>query len=161
MNVLLTPRKTRPFVWGATCFILASPVVVTAHFALRLLRGDYPWDADAIGIPVFSYLMLVFPLLLLFLRRGLRAYVERVSILNWNRRRFGWSLMWTLLLLFPAGWFHLLMLVDGMEGRFYPVAAYFVVQFYLLVLMRACIVREDGRRADPSLPATVETSPQP
>ena len=50
--------------------ILVSPIVVAGHFLIRDWRGDYG-TADAIVIPIVSYVFLAFPFALVFLILGL------------------------------------------------------------------------------------------
>ena len=102
MRALHTPQKTNSLVFTARAVTFLSPLVVVVHFTTRLLHGDYPWDGDSIAIPIFSYLMLVFPFNLLFLILGLCPYKPAVFLLAWNPRRFWWSAGWTILSIFPS-----------------------------------------------------------
>jgi hypothetical protein len=119
--------------------ILSSPLVVAAHYSLRLSRGDYPWNADAIMIPIALHVIGAFPFALLFLVLGLRRYRSGAFLLAWNSRSLWRSVIWTLLLFMPANW-AAYMFLEGIDARFYWVPAYFVVYSYSLLVLRACLV---------------------
>ena len=118
--------------------ILVSPIVVAGHFLIRDWRGDYG-IADAIMIPIASYVILAFPVALVFLILGLWRYTPHESIFTWNKRRFWRSIGWTALLFMPAGW-TAFMVMDGIDGQLYWVAAFFMFHFYCLLVLRACLV---------------------
>jgi hypothetical protein len=138
MRVFYTPPKS----WMTTVFlviiILASPIVLAAHFAIRAIRGDYG-TADKIMVPIAEYLILAFPFVLIFLVGGLRRYASGRFLFAWNTRRFWRSLLWTALLLTPVDWTRF-MILDGIDGRIYWVTAFFVLHFYCLLVLRACLV---------------------
>jgi hypothetical protein len=117
-----------------------TPVVVTAHYFLRLMHGDYPWYADAIAIPIFTYWVTVFPFNLVFLVQGQLRYKPNVSLLAWNPRRFWPSVGWTALSIVPVGITNVGMILDGIEGRLYWVSAFFLIHLLFVLVFRASLV---------------------
>jgi hypothetical protein len=138
MRVFYTPSKNWLTITFLVVVILASPAVVVSNFFIRDVRGDYG-IADAIMIPIASYIILAFPFALLFLIFGLRRYAPGRFLFAWNRRKFWRSLVWTALLLTPINWTGY-MILDGIDGHLYWVAAFFLIYFYSLLVLRACLV---------------------
>lgn len=112
------------------------------------MRGDYPWNADAIGIPVFLYGMFVFPITLFFLVRGLRHYRADVFLFTWGSGHFLHILLWTLLAVCPVALGSIGMLIDSFEGRHYWVTAFFLLHCYCLLILRASIVTHASSSTD-------------
>jgi len=144
-----TPTKTKILVAMLVATFLAAPVVVSAHFFIRMARRDYPPDADSIGIPVFGYWLFVFPVGLLFLIRGLKTYTAGTPLFNWNRRRPWRCAVWTALSLCPLGVATGSMILDGIQGRLYWVSLFFLLQLYCILLLRACVVCAGDHVAEP------------
>jgi hypothetical protein len=144
MSAFRNPPKTKWLTGFFVSMVLASPLVVLAHFYLRLLHGDYPWNGDSIAIPIFGYWMLPFPLSVLLLVVGLRRYVPGAFLLAWNKARFwesfGWSALSLYLLLVTWG-----MILDGIYGRLYWVSIFFGPQLYWITILRASIVSYEPR----------------
>lgn len=149
MHAFYTPAKNRSLVVIAVTVTLLSPVIVFVHYFVRMARGDYPWNADAIAIPIFSYWIMVFPFGLLFLVFGLRRYTADVFLLAWNPRRLGRSIGWTFVSLFPLGATTVGMILDGINGRLWGVAAFFVLHLVLILILRASIVMYSPPAAQP------------
>ncbi len=96
---LLTPRRSTTLVVGIWLLILLAPVVNIIHFLARGARGNYPWYADSIGIPIFTHLLFFFPFELRALR-GLKYYRQGVSLFCFSRRNWGFALLSTIATLF-------------------------------------------------------------
>jgi len=143
MNWLRTPPKIRRVTWSICLTILAAPVVVAAHFFIRYMHGDYPSDGDSIAIPIFMFGILIFPIALILLVRGLHPYTPRVFLFTWPLRRFMASLFWMLLMVFPVGITSVGMIIDGIGGRLYWVSAFFLLHCYCLLVLRASIIADD------------------
>jgi hypothetical protein len=111
-----------------------------AHFAVRLFRGDYPWDGDAIAIPIFGYWVFGFLPSLLLLFAGLRPYNSDVRLFSWNACRFWRSLGWSILSVYPIGLLDLNLIFDGVLGRLYWDSAFFVLHLYCILILRASAV---------------------
>jgi len=137
---LYTPQKTKAFVRIAIGVTFMAPMMVLAHFVVRTARGDYPWNGDSIGIPVFIYWLLVFPFSLLFLIQGLRSYKPEVFLFAWNPRRMWRSAAWTIMTIYPLGMSTVGMLLDGIYGRLYWVSFFFLLHLLLILIFRASIV---------------------
>ena len=144
MTWLFTPPKSRRVSAALGSTILAAPLVVAAHFVIRLVRGDYPWNADAIAIPVFMFWIFPFPITLFFLTRGLRHYTPGVFLFTWARGHFWRSVRWTLLAIWPVGLTSIVMIVDGIGGKLYWVSAFFLLHCYCLLVLRASILGHDA-----------------
>lgn len=140
MKAFRTPTKTKALVIVLVAMFVAAPLVVFAHFWARFERGDYPPEADSISIPIFGYGLLVFPFGVLFLACGLRQYTPGVWLFGWNRSRFWWSLGWTALSVYPLGLWAVDMILDGIDGRLYGVSAFFILQLYCILVLRASVV---------------------
>jgi hypothetical protein len=108
------------------------------------MHDDYPWNADNIAIPIFTFGIFIFPITLVFLVRGLRPYRPRVFLFTWPLRRFVPSLLWTLLMVWPAGITSIGMIIDGVAGRLYWVSAFFLLHCYCLLVLRASIIACDS-----------------
>jgi len=147
MSWFRTPPKSRRVSWFVSLTILAAPLVVAAHFFTRLMRGDYPWNADSIAIPILTFGIFIFPLTLFFLTRGLRDYRSDVFLFAWGRGHFLRRFLWTLVTIWPVGLTSVGMLIDGIEGRLYWVAAFFLLHCYCLLVLRASIVSRDSPTA--------------
>lgn len=143
MSWLRTPPKSRRVAWFITVTVLTAPVVVGVHFFTRLMRGDYRWDADSIGIPVGLFCLFIFPITLCLLTRGLRGYRADVLPYAWGRGRFLRSFLWTFVTIYPVGLMSFAMVIDGIEGRLYWVAAFFLLHGYCMLILRASIVSRD------------------
>jgi hypothetical protein len=152
MRALYTPQRSRALVITAVTVTLMSPVFVLIHFFVRMAHGDYPSDADSIGIPVFSYWILVFPFSVLFLVQGLRRYTPNVSLLAWNSRRVGRSTGWTLLSIFPLGMNTVGMILDGIYGHLYWISAFFSLHLVVIATLRASVVmyEPDAQQVTPA-----------
>ena len=144
MTWLRTPPKSRRVTGLLGFSILAAPVVVAAHFGVRQLRGDYPGNADSIAIPVFLFGILVFPVTLCILVRGLRCYTPHVFLFTWARRHVLRSVVWTLVTVCPVGLAGVGMFLDGIHGKLYWVSAFFLLHGYALLVLRASIVGYDA-----------------
>src|SRR5579872_3071362 len=154
MNAFYTPQKSKAFVKTAVGVTFLSPLMVFAHFFVRMARGDYPWNADSIGIPIFIYWLLVFPFSLLFLIQGLRRYKPGVFLFAWNPRRPWRSAAWTIITIYPLGMSTAGMLLDGIYGRLYWVSAFFLLHLLLILIFRASIVMHEPGAAPSGGPAT-------
>src|ERR1700731_4618072 len=139
MWIFYTPSKNRLPAGFLLVVILFSPLAVASHFFFRLNRGDYPWYADAIMIPIALYFIEAFPFSLAFLIGGLRRYRSGTFLFAWNNCRIWRSLIWTALLLSPACWTGY-MFLEGFNARLYWVSAFFLAYFYSLLVLRACLV---------------------
>ena len=139
-ELLRTPPESRRVKWILALTIVGAPVIVAAHFMTRLSRGDYPSEADSIGIPVFGYGLFVFPLTLIILGFSLYCYTPGAFLFAWSQERFGRSLLWTLVSTFPVGYSSLLMILDGLEGRIYWTSAFFLLHAYCLLVLRASLL---------------------
>jgi hypothetical protein len=118
---------------------LASPFVVTFHYHTRWQRGDYPVNADSIGLPIIGYLILVLPVFLVLLCVGIRRFKGQVSLFSWNTQRWGWSLIWTLVFVFLS-YQSAMMMIDAVQGRLLFSFIFFAVQIHVLSLLRASAV---------------------
>ena len=144
MTWLCTPPKSRRVTWSLSLTILVAPVVVAAHFVVRLMRGDYPGNADSIAIPVFLFGIFIFPVTLGFLVRGLHCYTPHVFLFTWARRHFLRSFVWTLVTVCPVGLASVGMFLDGIHGKLYWVSAFFLLHGYSLLVLRASILGCDA-----------------
>ena len=160
MRIFRTPPKNWLTIAFLVVTILGSPVVVAAHFFIRDFHGDYGIE-DSIMIPIAGYFIEVFPFALIFLILGLRRYTPDRFIFTWNRHRFWRSLGWTILLLTPLAWTYF-MIFDGINGRLYWVAAFFMFYFYGLLVLRAWLVSCDPKLLPQSPePAAADAAPSP
>jgi hypothetical protein len=66
MSIFHTPPKNWLTKASLIFGIVASPVVVFAHFLIRDFHGDYGLE-DSIMIPIGGYVILAFPFALLYL----------------------------------------------------------------------------------------------
>ena len=149
MSWLHTPLKSNRVTWSLSLTIVAAPLVVAAHYFIRLMRGDYPWNADAIGIPIFGFAIVVFPITLFFLIRGLRRYTPHVFLFTWARGHFLRSLLWSLLAVWPVGLTSVGMFLDGLDSKLYWVSAFFLLHCYCLLVLRASILAYDAPTPSP------------
>ena len=149
LSWLHTPPKNRRVTWSLSLTILAAPVVVAAHFFIRLMRGDYPWNADSIAIPVFGFAFFIFPITLFFLIRGLRHYTPHVFLFTWPPGQFLRNLLWTLVAIWPVGFTTVSMFLDGIQGRLYWASAFFLLHCYCLFVLRASILAHDPLTENP------------
>ena len=83
--------------------ILSQPIFSICFYSWNLLRDVYPPNADAIAIPIASDFIawIIWAPLLLFVLSStvFKAYPESIPLVNWNRDRPIWSILWTLLFL--------------------------------------------------------------
>ena len=108
------------------------------------MRGDYPWNADSIAIPVLMFGIFIFPVTLGFLVRGLHCSTPHVFLFTWARRHFLRSVVWTLVTVCPVGLAGVGMFLDGIHGKLYWVSAFFLLHGYALLVLRASIVAYDA-----------------
>lgn len=134
-----TPRQLRTLAIYAISVFLTSPLVVALYFFSRWLRGDYPPDADSIGIPILGYALFYLPFFMILLCAALWKYPGRVPLYAWNRERPVWSVWWTLVFLILA-YQAILMVVDAIQGRMLLVAVFFILQLHVLLLLRGSVV---------------------
>ena len=146
MRFFHTPAKNRTTIGFLLVTILLSPIAVASHFFIRLNRGDYPWYADAIMIPISLYVIEAFPFSLAFLVVGLGRYRSGAFLFTWNTRRLWRSLIWTALLLLPACWTGYMFLA-GIDAHLYWVSAFFLLYLYSLLVLRACLVSYEPANA--------------
>jgi hypothetical protein len=128
--------------------VLLSPVFVTAHFLFRLASNAYPPEADSIGIPIFAYLIFPYPLFVLLAFKGRNGLASHDLHVFWNPKRFGNSLLWTLLCIYPIGLFMTFILLDAIDAISIPSCA------YSLILWIALGVYRSGAISRPRCPKT-------
>jgi len=136
---LRTPNRVWVLAVYAILIFVSSPLMVAFHFYSRWRRGDYPVEADSIGIPVLGYTILYLPLFLLLLCAGLQKYSGGRSIYVWNRKRPVWSTIWTIIS-FILGYQALAMLTDAIQGGIYLSSAFYAAQIHALFLLRSSAV---------------------
>jgi len=138
-NILNTPCNFRTLAIYSILVFLGSPFVVAFHYFTRWQRGDYPSEADTIGIPILGYVLFYLPLFLIILCAGLRKYPGRVPVYAWNRKCPIWSIWWTLLFLILA-YLSILMIAEGFQGHLFLTAIFFIIQLHVLLLLRSSAV---------------------
>lgn len=139
-HVFRTPAKTRWLALSIWLLIVLAPLVSGMHFFARAMRGDYPPQADSIGIPIFLHLLLFFPFELRSLR-GLKSYQGGLFLFSFSRRRPWSALASTVGTIYPIGMWCLAMIVDGVQSGFYGTALFFILRAYAFLLLRAGLMR--------------------
>lgn len=132
---LHTPRKSTALVIGVWLVILLAPAVDVVHFMARGARGDYPPDADSIGIPIFTHLFFIYPFEILALR-GLKSLREGVSLFYFSRRHRGFALLSTLATVWPFGLLCVGMMEDGIHAGYYATTIFYCLRLYAFLLLR-------------------------
>jgi hypothetical protein len=135
-----TPRSARTVVLIAAVLFLTAPVVVVKYFYAELQRGSFPIEADAIGIPIFAFVVLQIvtaPISLGIVWLCVRRYRGAVSLLAWNRERQVWLFLWTFVCLALAA----LLLAAWSDFSRHPfLALHAAADIWLLVVLRSGLV---------------------
>ncbi len=147
---LLTPRKSSALVIGIWLLILLAPAVNVIHFMARGARGDYPWYADSIGIPIFSHLLFIYPFELWALR-GLKSYREGVSLFYFSRKNWGFALLSTIATVWPFGLLCVGMMEDGIHARYYATTIFYTLRLYAFLLLRVAMMLRHEAPDRPSI----------
>lgn len=141
--MLHTPKHGAVLLILAIGLYLVDPVMVIQNYRARLAAGEYPVDADSIGIPIAQFLIgwiLAAPFLTLLLWLALSGYRGHTSLFEFDHSRLFWSGMWTVSLGLLAG-FNVLMAVDNfVESRNYFYVASYLLWTYILLCLRASVV---------------------
>jgi hypothetical protein len=126
-----------------TLFVYVStPFVEAYNLYNSLLNGDFPSDADSIGIPIFGIFIiciLLAPFILTFIIWALWKSPTTISLFGFNRKRPMWSFIWSLIFVFP--FFIFLFSAIGLLSQFCFVESMhaFLIAF-LLLFYRAIVV---------------------
>jgi hypothetical protein len=136
----------------AAVLFLTAPLVVTRYYYVELEHGSFPIEADSIGIPIFSFVILTVvtaPLTWGVIWLCARRYPGAVSLVVWNVERPLWSALWTcafvgsaLVFLFLAPW------SDAVRHPF--LVTHICVDLYVLLVLRSGLVAQDGGVASPA-----------
>ena len=154
MTAFYTPNKAKKLTALIGGTISLAPIVVFVHFFVRSLLGDYPPEADSVGIPIFGYWLFVFPFSVLLWIYGLRRWVPGISLFAWKWRPVGRTL-WTAVSVYPVGLASVAMILDGIEGRLYWVSAFFTLHVYCILVLRASIVAHEPDRPSDLIPCNL------
>ena len=95
-----TPKTRTNLIILAIVLYLTAPFVEWYFYANELVRDSFPSNADSIAIPLFQFAIgwvLGAPIAALLIWLALRGYPGSVSLFSFNRVRFVWSAIWTLL----------------------------------------------------------------
>ncbi len=139
-SVFRTPPKTSGLMVIVWLLILLAPVVNIIHFMDRAARGDYPWYADSIGIPIFTHMFFIYPFELLALR-GLKSFREGVSLFYFSRKNRGFALLSTIATVWPFSLLCIAMMEDGINARYYATTIFYALRLYAFLLLRVGIMR--------------------
>jgi len=124
--------------------VILSPAVVTYYYFFRLMRGDFPSDADAIAIPIVSDFFLIYIPSLILLVGGVRRYTGGVSLFNWPRHPASEpapdSKVWSTMGFIPPFLSDIAMILDAASTGLPAIAFYFVLHLLCVVVLRATSV---------------------
>lgn len=123
----------------AVCTIpvtMTAPLVVGMHFWTRWIRGDYPSNADSIGLPIFGYAIFVWPVCLTLLGAALIRHVGSLPLWNWRKDRPFRSIAVSLLFLWAARWV-VFMVIECVQQRAITETVFWLAELYVLLLLRA------------------------
>ena len=124
-----------------------SPIAVAAHFLYRMATNAYPPDADSIGIPIFFFWIIPFPLIAIMATVGRKGLHGGKLYYLWNPQRIISSIIWTLLSIYPIGLFLLFLFLDALESKFIPSIAYFFFLWLSLLIYRVGIINSPLKAA--------------
>ncbi|MCP5550829.1 MAG: hypothetical protein H7A53_08065 [Akkermansiaceae bacterium] len=119
------------------CF---SPVILCGILLETTMNDAYPPEADSLGIPLFSYLLFLFPIALYLLSKIEGGRLRRPKTLLWNAERHGFSAVSMILSIFPLGlfWFGYLLIgissgsIGAIFGSTLLLAATFLVRTFAI-----------------------------
>jgi hypothetical protein len=97
--------------------IYLSPVILIGILLETSANDAYPSEADSLGIPLFGYLFIYFPIALYLLSKVHRGRLRRPRAFFWNTERHGLSAGSMILSIFPLGLFWFGFLVVGVSSK--------------------------------------------
>lgn len=127
--------------------LLALPIGLSPLLLLLVLfetsaNQAYAEDADSIGIPLFHYLLFVWPISLALLTKVPNGSLRQVRLRWWNGKRIGFSVLTLVVTVFPIGLFWVgLLLVSLSSGSFGSVAVS-LIMLAAILLVRAYSLSE-------------------
>lgn len=109
-------------------------------FFYRLSTNAYPSEADSISIPIFFFWIMPFPLLAIMATLGRNGLHRGKLHYLWNPQWMISSIIWTILTIWPIGFFLLFLFLDALESKFIPSIAYFILLWLSLLIYRIGII---------------------
>lgn len=139
-RILITPPRSRSLVVIVWLLVWLGPVVNYFHFNARAVRGDYPPEADSIGIPIMTHALLFFPFEL-FALRGLDFYRGGLSLWCFSNRKKFFAALSTIASIYPFGLWCAFMTLDGLSAGFYGTSLFYILRLYAFLLLRVGLMQ--------------------
>jgi len=117
--------------------VLASPILIFLYFTYGLISGWYPWDADAIAVPITIYWIMVLPPFAFLALKGRKGLRSSPIHLFWNSKKHLGSALWTVITIFPIGICLQDLFWDSFHRQAWLASAYFLFLLAALVIYRA------------------------
>ena len=97
--------------------IYLSPIILFGILLETSANNAYLPEADSLGIPLFGYLFIYFPIALYLLSKVPRGTLRRPRDYFWNTERHGFSAGSMILSIFPIGLFWFGFLIVGVSSK--------------------------------------------
>ena len=116
--------------------IYLSPLILFAALNETMVNNAYPSEGDSIGIPLFSYIFIFFPMTVILLSKIEAVNLTKPKYYFWNPERHWASAISLIITIYPLGMLWAAFLMIGYSTRSYGTILGCTLMLITLILTR-------------------------
>ena len=121
--------------------IYLSPLILFAALNETMVNNAYPSDGDSIGIPLFSYIFIHFPITVILFSEISAEKLEKPKYYFWNSKRHWASAITLVITICPLGLLWVAFLMIGISTRSYGTVLGCTLMIITLILTRTYAIQ--------------------